>query len=161
MRVVRHGLPEEAFFGEEKGDQKSPGAAVAVEEGVDGLEPGMGQAHLDEWRQTWVAVEECFEVRECLRHFVRRRGDERGRAEGGTRRADPVLTRAQFPRRELPAAQPCHQHGVNFADQPHRHRQLGRAREAMVQGTHVVGHFLHVFGRIGMEQLRLGSRQVL
>jgi hypothetical protein len=71
------------------------------------------------------------------------------------------LTRAQFPRYEPPAAHPFHQHGVNFADQPHRHRQLGQAHEAMVQGAHVVGHFLHVLGRFWIEQLRLGGQQVL
>jgi hypothetical protein len=50
MRQIQHGLLEQAFFGEQKGDQQPPKAAVAVEEGVDGLELGMGQAHLDEWR---------------------------------------------------------------------------------------------------------------
>lgn len=50
---------------------------------------------------------------------------------------------------------------MDFADQPHRDGQLGQPCQAVVHGPHVVGHFIHVLGRVGIEQLRFGGQQVL
>src|SRR5690606_9421495 len=59
-----------------------------------------------------------------------------------------------------PPRTPC-QYGVNLANQAYGAGQVSQPRLSMVHGAHVVGLLVHVPGGIGVEQLRLGSQQIL
>ena len=47
MREVKHGLEEDFPLTKQKGDEKTPDAAVAIQKRVNGLELSMGEADLD------------------------------------------------------------------------------------------------------------------
>lgn len=48
VREVEHRLGEHPLFGEQESDEEPPDAAVAIQKGMDGLELGMRQAHLQD-----------------------------------------------------------------------------------------------------------------
>ena len=75
---------------EQESDQEPPDTTVTVEEGVDGLELRMREAHVNERRKLMV-MEEALVVVERLLHLVDWRGHERRLCEGGILWADPVL----------------------------------------------------------------------
>ncbi len=74
-------------------DEAAPGAAVAVTEGVDGLELGVRDRSLRDGRKV-VEVHERDEVIEQARHALGRGRDERGVVWARASPADPVLVRA-------------------------------------------------------------------
>ena len=75
---------------EQESDQEPPDTTVTVEEGVDGLEPRMREAHVNERRKLMV-MEEALVVVERLLHSVDGRGHERRFCESRVLWVDPVL----------------------------------------------------------------------
>src|SRR6476619_2576975 len=63
VRQVEHRLSEYTTFTEEKRHQQPADAAVAVKEGVNGLELRVGQPDLDEKRDVVLFMQEGFELR--------------------------------------------------------------------------------------------------
>ena len=82
-------------------DEGTTDSAVSVDEWMDGLELGVGQRRLDDWRDV-LAPDKRDEILEKLRDCVLGRGDELGVAgrfpassaprEGGRRNASPEAT---------------------------------------------------------------------
>ena len=73
--------------------ERPSGAPVAVHEGMDGLELGVGDGRLDQSRKP-VVVAEGKQVIQQGRDFLRRRGHEDGGTGIVAAAADPVLHRA-------------------------------------------------------------------
>ena len=133
MREVQYRLGQYVLFAEQEGDQESPDAAVAVQEGVDCLELGMGEADLYEEGETLDGVQGI---------------DSRARAPTAAPRAavgrtwPPPSVQPPAPiqfwlRRNSPGASRLatnlpYQVLMDLAEKTNRDRQLGQAREPVV-----------------------------
>lgn len=148
-------------WAEQEGDEEPPDAAVAIKKRVNGLELGVGQADLDELREITLGMKICFQVSECGGHFMGRRGDEGGFVEGAAAGADPVLRGAQFSGGEAHSTHALEETFVDFLDQAHGERQFAQAIKAIVHGGDIVDDFIHVFGSVRGEDVRLCREQVM
>ena len=146
---------------EEEGNQETPDAPIAVEEGVNGFELGVRQADLDQKRQIVFGMQEFFEIAERTRHDIGRRRNEGRLVQRATTGADPVLRAAQFARRELRTAHPGEKLFVDFADETHRDGQIGQPREPVIHGGNVVDDLVDVPGRFGRIEVSFGGQEVL
>ena len=63
-------------------------------------------------------MEELFEIVEGMVHLVNWRWDERGRRQGATLMADPVLASTKLSRRSVTATHSLEELGMNFTDEP-------------------------------------------
>ena len=103
-------------------DQEASDAAIAVEEGVDRLEVGVGDGGVHERRQGLV-VEEPLPGGEA-RHQLIGRGRDVGRVvHRAARRSDPVLAAPELARRRHVPAHPPHEVLVQLAHEPQRNGQ--------------------------------------
>lgn len=50
---------------------------------------------------------------------------------------------------------------MDLADQSHRDRQLGEARQSVIHRPHVIDDFIDIPRQLQLEELRLGGQQVL
>ena len=160
MRDVEDRLLEDLPFAEEERDQQPPHPAVAVEEGMDRPELGMGQADPDQMREAVVAMEKDLQVAQRARHLLEGRRNEGRAARRGAGRADPVLRPAQLARLRTAAAHALHQPLVHFADQAHGRRQAGQPFEPVVHRRHVVDDFPRVADAARRRKARLGGEHV-
>ena len=130
---VEQRLAEHAGVAEEQRDQQPPDAAVAVEEGVDGLELHVRERRLDEHRQVVaVVVQEALQGGHAVGDGRVRRRHEDGVA--GARAADPVLAAAELARVLVAAAAAREQLGVDLAHEARAQREAAaQAREAVLQ----------------------------
>ena len=102
-----------------------------------------------------------LQVRERLRHFLRRRRDERSLAQRAAAGPNPVLRRPQFSGREPSAPGAVHQFAVNLPDEAQGNRDLGETLQSMVHCANIVDDFGHVGGRVRIVQSCLGGEEVL
>ena len=150
MRKVKEGKLEDVTVAEEEGDEETTDAAIAIEEGMDGLELGMGVGTVDESWKIARGVEEIFQIAKGLGHFMDRRRDVGGIFESAVGRADPVLGAAEFAGVALAATRAGHEFLMDFADEAEGEWKVASADlgEAVIHGLDVVHDFFDVFGRV-------------
>ena len=143
---VEERIAQESGVAEHEGDQEASHAAVAVEEGVNGLELDVGQAGLGEDGKPVVrVVDEPLQVGHALLDVVGWRGNEDRVA--GTRAADPVLGSPELAGHLGGAASARQQQGVHLAEEAVREGKAGsEAVEAVVEGGDEVRGFEGVGG---------------
>jgi len=113
---VEEWLTEQTAVVEEEGDEQAAEAAVAVEEGVDGLELDVSERGFEEdGRAAGVFMKVGFESGHAGFQHVRGWRDETGVAGAGA--ADPVLGAAEFAGFLVAATAAGHQVGVHFPEQ--------------------------------------------
>ena len=170
MRLEVEAEIEDRFFqntlrAEQKGDQEPAEPAVAVEEGMDGLELDMDEARLDQGRNLRrVGMDEFLQVGHEVGNLAGRRRHEHRVA--GAAAADPVLRAPEFAGLPFAAASLRQQFLVNPPDQAQRDRKaLPYSREAVIHGRDVVRNVLNVVERHPrqlrpFEQQELGQRRL-
>ena len=133
---------------EQRRDQQSADAAVAVQEGVERLELHVHQRHAHEGRQRRRrVVDVALQIGQQPGQVVRRRGHKHRAARPCA--AHPVLRTPQFPRLLAGAPGAVEQQAVRVAQQPHRDGQPRDAAQVVAhqpEGTQVVGDFFDVGG---------------
>ena len=139
--------------------------AVAVQEGMDGLELHVRQPRPDEDGEPVVSgVQEALERRHAVGHGGVGRRHEDGVAGPGP--ADPVLRAAEFAGGLGAAASRRQQDGVHLADQAVRQREaLAQAPQAVLEGGDVVRDFDDVIQRNagclrGLEEQQVRQRRL-
>jgi hypothetical protein len=108
---------------EQEGDQELPDTTVTVEEGVDGLELRMREAHVNERRKLMV-MEEALVVVERLLHLVDGRGYERRFCESRVLWADPVLRLTELAGPAMRSADAGQELSVDLGDEAMRERKV-------------------------------------
>ena len=142
---IEERLGQDAVVAEQHRDEEAAGAAVAVEERVDGLELRVGEAGADEGGHV-VVVKEEFERAHAREDLVGRGRDEEGVA--GARAGDPVLRGAEFAGLLFAAATFCEEHAMDFFDEAEGKRKtFGEALHAVLHRGDVVGHLGDVVQR--------------
>ena len=142
-------------------NQQAADAAVAVQEGVDGLELGVHQRHPHQRRKLWLSlVDEVLEMAQQLRDMLWGRRHEHRVA--WPRAADPVLRAAQLAGLFARATGTGQQQAVGIAEKTHRERQAARLMQVLAdktKGTQEVADLLHIVG-VGNSQARFVIEQV-
>ena len=145
---------------EHQRDDQSADPAVAVEEGMDGLELHVREGRADERRQAVLGVDELIQLAHAGQHLVRGRGHIMRQARART--ADPVLRAPELAGLLLRPATLGHELGVHLADETSAQREGPQARHPVLHRGDVARHFLHVIDRhlevIQFEEHQVGQR---
>ena len=145
---VHQRLPQQRPVLHECGDQQSPDASVAIQEGVDGFELGVDQRDPDQRRQVGVGgMDEALQVRQQTGHLLRRWRHEGGIAR--SRAANPVLRATQFAGQLAGTSRPIEQPPMGLAQQANAERQAMRVAQLPLhpaEGALIVGDLLDIVG---------------
>ena len=159
-REVEERLGEQPAVVEQERDEEAAETAIAIEEGVDGLELDVGERGLQqEGQAAGVVMQELFQRAHARLNLLGRGRDEVGIAGAGA--ADPVLAAAELAGLFFIAAALRHEGGVHFAEETVREREaFANARHAVLQGGDVIGDFHHVVERHAWSLGQLKEQEV-
>ena len=132
---------------EQERDEEAAETAIAIKEGVDGLELDMGErGPQQEGQAAGVVVQEFFQRAHARLNLLGRGRDEVGIA--GACAADPVLAAAELAGLLFAATTFRHERGVHFAKETVGERKtFADAGHAVLQGGDVIGDFHYVAER--------------
>lgn len=141
---IEQGLAEEPFSVQEEGDEQPPGAAIAIQKRVDGLELHMCEGCANEHGSgDGLAVEEVLQGPHALDDGIWWRRDVAYVAGAGA--ADPVLAATEFAWMLVRAAAIAQEGAMHFTDEAKRKGEaLAEQLNAVFQGSCAVGDFPNV-----------------
>ena len=162
VRQVEQGLGEQSPFAEHQREEQSPDAAVAIHEGVDCLELIMHEREIDDDGSITGRVEKPLEVFEQRRQPGVNRGDKSAVVPIIPLAADADIAMAEFAGAFIAAANPGHEHAVDYPDDPERKGlALPDEFQAVLGSEYVVLHLLDIGGVGDLIRLRFEQEQLI